>query len=340
VSVTMLQCPRCCNPLTVSHCQPPVTSEPSDSAGSCGHHGANKPNIIQYPMYQNCLQPPPPSPAATVASGDLTSSQLLQQVQHVRQEGEEILQQWQHLQIRALQNQIQNAKIEQMMIQSQLLHVTSNTVSLMSSSTPLSPTAHAQSHVSSPTPPSTLDIEKILHVSRVELSQCGWYYGKLSWHQSSELLADTEEGTFLVRDSQDPRFLYSLSLQRCKEGPTSVRISFARGKFSLDADDKIRCLMPQFDSIGSLISHYVSLEKEAQQEQVHACGLDKDSSRPSPNRLIIRQPLYKAPPTLAHSARLAINKRLQNEFSIHNSQEMMKLPPKLLEYLSKYSLSI
>ena len=325
VTITMLQCPRCSNPLTVSHCHQPVTS---DSA-PCDHHLSSKPNIIQYPMYQNCLQPPPPSPASTVAP-----SNLLQQVQHVRQEGEEILQQWQHLQIRALQNQLQNAKIEQMMIQSQLLtSVTSNTLMTSLSTSP---------HVSSPSPPSTMDIEKILHKSRAELSQCGWYYGKLSWHQSSEMLQDTEEGTFLVRDSQDPRFLYSLSLQRCKDGPTSVRISFARGKFSLDADDKIRSLMPQFDSIGSLISHYVSLEKEAAKTQLHEASCTYKDPRASPNRLIIRQPLYKAPPTLAHSARLAINKQLQSspEFSIHNSQEMMKLPPKMLEYLSKYSLSI
>ena len=142
------------------------------------------------------------------------------------------------------------------------------------------------------------------------------------------LLQNTRDGTFLVRDSQDPKFLYSLSLQRAKEGPTSVRISFCEGKFSLDADPAIRRMMPQFESIGLLISHYS----------------EERSWTPAP-RIVVRRPLYKKPPSLAHSARLIINKTL-NQKSTTNSRKSeqllgeLQLPSKLVEYLRSYTLSI
>ena len=158
------------------------------------------------------------------------------------------------------------------------------------------------------------------------------------------LLAAAEEGTFLVRDSQDPRFLYSLSLARAPEddGPTSIRILFARGKFSLDADDRIRQLMPQFESVAALVSYYASLPPQ-QRSGTGTASSWSPWGCPS-SRLLIRRPLYAAPPRLAHCARLVINRRLQaaSKLSAPLTSEAvpLQLPPKLLEYLHNYSLSL
>jgi len=173
-----------------------------------------------------------------------------------------------------------------------------------------------------------IETEEVLKRSRLELQQSCWYYGAINWRESSMLLQNTRDGTFLVRDSQDPKFLYSLSLQRSKEGPTSVRISFCERKFSLDADPAIRRIMPQFESIGLLISHYS----------------EERSSTPAPS-IVVRRPLYKQPPSLAHSARLVINKTF-NQQSTSNSNRSdqllgeLQLPQKLVEYLRSYTLSI
>ena len=93
------------------------------------------------------------------------------------------------------------------------------------------------------------------------VSSCDYYHGPISWQESSELLEDCAAGTFLVRDSQDPQFLYSLSFQRGKKegGPTSVRIRQDKGRWSLDSQESIHHLMPSFSSTVDLIQYYVNL---------------------------------------------------------------------------------
>lgn len=72
-----------------------------------------------------------------------------------------------------------------------------------------------------------------------------------------EILESAQPGAFIVRDSSDPRFLYSLSIQT-ERGPTSVRLPYRKGKFSLDGDEKIAERVPKFDSVIGLIEHYVN----------------------------------------------------------------------------------
>merc|ERR1712211_121114 len=88
--------------------------------------------------------------------------------------------------------------------------------------------------------------------------------------ESAHLLQDSPRGTFLVRDSfsKEGSYKYSLSVQRRSEGPTSVRIQFVNGEFRLDADDKIRNLMPRFPSVGELVRHYVRLSSRKNRREV------------------------------------------------------------------------
>ena len=271
----------------------------------------------------HCRAGPAPAPCCDPAPAPrLYPAPLLQQVQETRAEEERIAAELQSLHIRVLQNQLQAAKLQQQLASSQL-------------PPPVSSCA------ASPDPDTA---EAVLARCRAQLAECGWYHGRLSWQQSRALLAAAEEGTFLVRDSQDPRFLYSLSLARAPEddGPTSIRILFARGKFSLDADDRIRQLMPQFESVAALVSYYASLPPQ-QRSGTAAASSWSPWGCPS-SRLLIRRPLYAAPPRLAHCARLVINRRLQaaSKLSAPLTSEAvpLQLPPKLLEYLHNYSLSL
>ena len=53
-------------------------------------------------------------------------------------------------------------------------------------------------------------IHEILRLNKLKLEESGWYYGQMTWVQSTALLKNTPEGTFLVRDSSDPRYVYIL----------------------------------------------------------------------------------------------------------------------------------
>jgi len=277
-------------------------------------------------MYQNLGVAMAPAP------GDQGNDQLLRRLEDVREGDKRIQEDLKSLQIRLLQSQLQHAQLQQEML-------------LRSRKLPPSPSPAAEASSSltpcslSPRSVTPLDSETVLQNSRLEMSQCGWYYGKLSWQQSQALLQFSEDGTFLVRDSQDPRFTYTLSLQRAKEGATSVRIFFSCGKFSLDADERIRHLMPRFSSVGALVSHYVGLD--AAPDTAEAGAWDPGT------KLRVRRPLLRSPPSLAHCARLAINKNIQRSrasgeqsFSTKYFCDTRQLPTKLLEYLEKYTLCI
>ena len=251
----------------------------------------------------------PCTSASVMSSGETLQYPLYQNCGHSGPESKNeelsLLAELSSLRVKVLQNQLEQARLQEKLIK----NVRGN-LSLAGAG------------------PLFIETEEVLKRSRLELQQSCWYYGAINWQESSMLLQNTRDGTFLVRDSQDPKFLYSLSLQRAKEGPTSVRISFCEGKFSLDADPAIRRMMPQFESIGLLISHYS----------------EERSWTPAP-RIVVRRPLYKKPPSLAHSARLIINKTLHQKSTTNSrkSEQLLgelQLPSKLVEYLRSYTLSI
>ena len=169
------------------------------------------------------------------------------------------------------------------------------------------------------------------------LRQSGWYFGTQSSQQSTELLKETPEGTFLVRDSADSRFHFSLSVQRSQEdGPTSVRIYFGQGKFRLDAEENIVHKMPTFDSVLNLVFYYCQINQKScksakkSHQQSHVWIDVNAGELYSP--ICMKQPLRKEVPSLAHSARLAVHRSLKSQARIHE----LKLPKKITQYLREY----
>ena len=210
----------------------------------------------------------------------------------------------------------------------------------------------------SPVPaPSPAAVKEILRVNRERLEECNWYYPTLTWNESAQLLQDTTPGTFLVRDSQDDRFLFSLSVQRSgKEGPTSVRIHFnQRGKFKLDAEEEILTLMPEFPSVLDLIDHYLlppggggasSTAKSKEEAAVAKAAALATTSGKTPvwldangqqsSEIRLRRPLYQNVPSLAHAARLSVNLRLSGREGREGAVKTLGVPAKLEKYLVDY----
>ncbi|NWT56318.1 SOCS7 protein, partial [Erythrocercus mccallii] len=65
-----------------------------------------------------------------------------------------------------------------------------------------------------------------------ELEKCGWYWGPMNWEDAEMKLKGKADGSFLVRDSSDPRYILSLSFR--SQGITHhTRMEHYRGTFSL-----------------------------------------------------------------------------------------------------------
>ena len=107
---------------------------------------------------------------------------------------------------------------------------------------------------------STSDLQTVkwtLANELLRLSRYGWYWGPVSREEAEEKLSDQPEGAFLVRDSTDDRYLFSLSF-RSSGRTLHTRVEYCNGEFSFYAQ-------PQSDSYGSmaeLIAHCVA-ESEA-----------------------------------------------------------------------------
>uniref|UniRef100_A0A1B6EG95 Uncharacterized protein n=1 Tax=Clastoptera arizonana TaxID=38151 RepID=A0A1B6EG95_9HEMI len=144
------------------------------------------------------------------------------------------------------------------------------------------------------------------------LRTSGWYYEGLSWQESASLLMPTSPGTFLVRDSSDPRFLFSLSVQT-ERGPTSVRIHYVNGNFRLDAEPKLAATMPVFACVVSLIDYYVKFT-QARRDRNTKGQVWIDCAGQTYSSILLVQPLYQKGkfPRLQHLARLAVNRVSQN----------------------------
>ena len=207
-------------------------------------------------------------------------------------------------------------------------------------------------------PQSDTDLVRLAATCKA-LRSSGWYYEGLSWQESAEALQSTAPGTFLVRDSSDPKFLFSLSVQTDR-GPTSVRLHYVCGQFRLDAETRLAPQMPLFDCVVQLVEYYIEATKDSAKAAVgegkwskgnhmrHKEQVWVDANGHMYSHILLTTPLYKKQhlPSLQHLARLAINKSLKaatpkklssNRTSLAVNQ--LPLPTLLTDYLKEYPYS-
>ncbi|XP_039256086.2 uncharacterized protein LOC120332833 [Styela clava] len=103
------------------------------------------------------------------------------------------------------------------------------------SSSTLSRTA-SHSNVTQEDPGQVTDLCRLAKVlERVE--ECPWYWGKMTTQEAQRVLRDLEPGSFLLRDSSDPKHLFSLSV-KTGQGPTSIRTIYNEGEFRFDYESR------------------------------------------------------------------------------------------------------
>ncbi|XP_034529194.1 suppressor of cytokine signaling 2 [Notolabrus celidotus] len=172
--------------------------------------------------------------------------------------------------------------------------------------------------------------ESRIALAMKDLRNTGWYWGSLTANEAKEILQDSSEGTFLVRDSSQRDYLFTISAMT-SAGPTNLRIEYKHGKFKLDSVVLVKPKLKQFDSVVHLVEHYVHLSRTGDRPGA-------SNSQPSgvPNgtvQLLLTKPVYTATPPLQHLCRIAINRRTRRV-------QDLPLPNRLKDYLTDYSYHV
>nr|XP_015818536.2 suppressor of cytokine signaling 2 [Nothobranchius furzeri]XP_015818545.2 suppressor of cytokine signaling 2 [Nothobranchius furzeri]XP_015818553.2 suppressor of cytokine signaling 2 [Nothobranchius furzeri]XP_054595929.1 suppressor of cytokine signaling 2 [Nothobranchius furzeri] len=160
-----------------------------------------------------------------------------------------------------------------------------------------------------------------------DLRNTGWYWGGLTANGAREVLQDWCEGAFLLRDSSQRDFLFTISAMT-SAGPTNLRIEYKHGKFKLDSVVLIKPKLKQFSSVVHLVEHYVQLSRTSEASPAPVLG--------PPNRtvqLLLTKPVYMAVPSLQHLCRVAVNRTSQQ---VQN----LPVPNRLKDYLADYVYSV
>ncbi|XP_014261519.1 suppressor of cytokine signaling 2-like isoform X2 [Cimex lectularius] len=178
--------------------------------------------------------------------------------------------------------------------------------------------------------PSDLDLKRISATMK-RLKASGWFYEGITWQESMSILASTKPGTFLVRESSDPRYLFSLSVQGLK-GPVSVRIHYVNGYFRLDAEPALGPVIPFFDCVVKLVEYYIYTSNNSRSCNTEHVFVDWTGHNYS--HILLRKPLYQRTkfPSLKHLARLRINSLLKIGDTVPN----LDIPVTLKDYLQEY----
>ncbi|KAK2191057.1 hypothetical protein NP493_60g01072 [Ridgeia piscesae] len=153
--------------------------------------------------------------------------------------------------------------------------------------------------------------------------QCGWYWGPLNWDDAEAKLADKVDGSFLVRDSSDDRYILSLTFR--SQGTTHhTRIEHYKGMFSFYSQPKSHGESTIVEFIEKAMAHSRS-GRFLYFLRPRAPGLP-----PAPIQLLFPVSRFQTVHSLQHVCRFAILKCVRRD---HIMQ--LPVPLRLKEYLQQ-----
>ncbi|KAL2086902.1 hypothetical protein ACEWY4_017961 [Coilia grayii] len=158
-----------------------------------------------------------------------------------------------------------------------------------------------------------------------ELERCGWYWGPMNWEDAEMKLKGKPDGSFLVRDSSDPRYILSLSFR--SQGVTHhTRMEHYRGTFSLWCHPKFedRC-----HSVVEFIERAIMHSKNG--KFLYFLRSRVPGLPPTPVQLLYPVSRFSNVKSLQHLCRFCVRQMVR----IDHIQQL-PLPKPLIAYLSKF----
>lgn len=104
-----------------------------------------------------------------------------------------------------------------------------------------------------------------------KLQESGFYWGALGGREASSLLRSEPPGTFLIRDSSDHHYFFTLSVKTTL-GTRNLRIHSSEGGFFLQPDPQSTQRIPRFDCVLKLIAHFMGKGTDAGGPRDEASG--------------------------------------------------------------------
>lgn len=158
-----------------------------------------------------------------------------------------------------------------------------------------------------------------------ELEKCGWYWGPMNWEDAEMKLKGKPDGSFLVRDSSDPRYILSLSF-RSQSVTHHTRMEHYRGTFSLWCHPKFedRC-----HSVVEFIERAIMHSKNG--KFLYFLRSRVPGLPPTPVQLLYPVSRFSSVKSLQHLCRFCIRQLVR----IDHIQEL-PLPTPLISYLRKF----
>ena len=177
--------------------------------------------------------------------------------------------------------------------------------------------------------PSHECISNLFQVSMDRLENSGWYWGRISKSEATSALQQSDVGTFLLRDSSDSRYYFSLSV-RLQTSILNIRVLFSYGKFMFDCFETTLNEIPKFDCVVKLISYYVAVSQNKEdRRKVLARSEEGDSE------IKLQKPLFKKVPSLQHLCRRVVNRTVTKE-----EQSQLPLPNTVGKFMRDYPYSL
>ena len=151
----------------------------------------------------------------------------------------------------------------------------------------------------------------------------GWYYGSITTEQAEQLLANEPNGSFLVRDCNDPNKLTELYTITFKVNGClgSCNVDYAKGLFSLCLEDTY---LPLFRQLADLVHHSVHrsvVDKEP------VCTVKSNWSGQEAE-LFLKKPLNRF--RNVHSLQYYCRAKLHKMYT-RDKLELLPLPPRLIQ---------
>ncbi|XP_055375544.1 suppressor of cytokine signaling 7 isoform X1 [Condylostylus longicornis] len=166
-------------------------------------------------------------------------------------------------------------------------------------------------------------IQSALHfASSIEkVKSYGWYWGPLSCTAAEKLLSNEHDGSFIVRDSSDDRYIFSLSF-KLNNSVRHVRIDQDQGTFSFGPNAKFK---------SETITEFIEKAVEHSRSGRYLFFLQRRPER-GPMRVQLTNPVsrFKHVQSLQHICRFVILKTVIRKDLIQS----LPLPRRLLDYLS------